>query len=305
MIYDVIIVGAGPAGMAAAIYSGRAGFSVLAIERAFAGGQMAISHTIENYPGFKEEIPGALLADNMKVQAQNVGGEIVSEDVKELLLEGEVKKVVTHKNTYEGRTIVLAMGATPKKLGIPGEEEQMGAGVSYCATCDGAFFKDAEVAVVGGGNTAVEDALYLSNICKKVYLIHRRDAFRAQKVLVKKLAEVENIELLLNYIPKSINGKFSVEGIDIENKITGEQKTLEVRGVFVAIGNNPQTDLIKDIIETDENSYIIAGEDCETKIPGVYCAGDLRTKKLRQIVTAAADGAVAVSGIEEYLLKFM
>ncbi len=302
-MYDLIIAGAGPAGLTAAIYAARAGLNVLALERAFAGGQMAISSTIENYPGFKQEIPGATLANNMKLQAQRTGAQIQSEDIKELLLEEKIKKIITNKNTYEAKTVILAMGSVPRQLGIPGERKLMGAGISYCANCDGAFFKNAEVAVVGGGNTAVEDALYLANICSKVYLVHRRNEFRAQHALVKMLEKVENIEVLTPYIPLEVTGEFSVDGIVVEQVETKEQRKIPLRGVFFAVGNLPRTDMVKGQLTLSEDNFILADESCRTELPGVFCAGDIRTKSLRQIVTATSDGAMAATAAEHYLFE--
>lgn len=297
-MYDVIIAGAGPAGLTAAIYAARGGLSVLVLERAFSGGQMAISHTIENYPGFDSDVPGALLANNMHVQAQKMGAQIITEGITGFELEGPEKKVRTSKNEYVARTVILAMGATPRKLGIEGEEKFIGAGVSYCATCDGAFFRDREVAVIGGGNTAVEDALYLAKFCRKIYLIHRRDQFRAQRALVESAKKMDCIENLMETVPRRITGEFTVENLEVENVKTGEARTLHVAGVFVAVGQEPTTQLVKGVINLDPSGYIVSGEDCKTNIDGVYCAGDIRTKMLRQIVTAAADGAIAATQVE-------
>lgn len=302
-MYDVIIAGAGPAGLTAGIYTSRGGFSALVVERAFAGGQMALSYTIENYPGLEKVVPGAQLAHDMKQQAQREGAEIVTEDVTSLELTGRVKKVITSKNTYEGKAVILAMGAVPRLMNIPGEKEFAGSGVSYCATCDGAFFKEREVAVVGGGNTALEDAMFLSMYCKKVYLIHRRDQFRGQNTLAERARSTPNIELLLDTIPVSIEGEFSASKFNLKNVKTGNEFSIDIAGVFVAIGQIPKTQLVEGVVDLDAGGYIIAGEDCRTKLPGVFCAGDLRTKSVRQIVTAAADGAVAGIGVEQYLLN--
>ncbi len=300
-MYDLIIAGAGPAGLTAAIYAARGGFNALTVERAFVGGQVAISSTIENYPGVTEAIPGELLSNNMKRQAERVGANIVTEDIKSFSLTGEVKTLTTSKNTYEAKTVILAMGASPRLLGIKGELELAGAGVSFCATCDGAFFKNSEVIVIGGGNTAAEDALYLSNFCSKVTLIHRRSGFRAQRVTMDHVFKTNNIEVLTPVIPLEILGENAVKGVLVEDKASGEKRELPARGVFVAIGRTPKTGLIAAEVTLDSDKYIAAGEDCKTNIPGVFCAGDIRSKRLRQIVTAAADGAVAVSGVEEYL----
>lgn len=297
-MYDVIIAGGGPAGLSAAIYAARAGLRALVLEKAFSGGQMAISHTIENYPGFDSDVPGALLANNMHVQAEKMGAQIVNEGIVSFELEGEEKKVKTSSGEYTAKAVILAMGATPRKLGIEGEEKYIGSGVSYCATCDGAFFRNATVAVVGGGNTAVEDVLYLAKFCPKIYLVHRRDTFRAQRALVEAAEELENVEFVLDSTPVAIKGEFAVNTLVVENVKTKEKRDLAVTGVFVAVGQQPTTELIKGQIDLDAAGYIVSGEDCLTNITGVYCAGDIRQKMLRQIVTAASDGAVAATQVE-------
>lgn len=297
-MYDVIIAGGGPAGLSAAIYAARAGLKALVLERAFSGGQMAISHTIENYPGFDSEVPGALLANNMHVQAEKMGAQIVNESITEFVLEGAEKKVKTAQNEYTAKAVILAMGATPRRLGIEGEEKFIGSGVSYCATCDGAFFRNADVAVIGGGNTAVEDVLYLAKFCPKIYLVHRRDTFRAQRALVEAVKELDNVEFLMDSAPVEIKGEFAVNTLVVKNLKTGEKKNIAVTGVFVAVGQQPTTELIKGQITLDAGGYIDAGEDCKTNIEGVFCAGDIRQKMLRQIVTAASDGAIAATQVE-------
>lgn len=302
-MYDVVIAGGGPAGLTAGLYTSRGGFKTLVLERAFAGGQMALSHIIENYPGYENPLPGAQLAHFMKLQASAAGAEIITEDVKSFELNGDVKKVITTKNSYEAKTVILAMGATPKRLDIEGEDKFAGAGVSYCATCDGAFFKGADVAVIGGGNTALEDALFLSKYCNKVYLIHRRDQFRGQSTLVDRVVEAENIELELDTVPVSIEGEFNVHTLNVKNVKTNTEKQIELKGIFVAVGQEPKTQLVKGMVELCDKGYIIAGENCKTEIEGVFCAGDLRRKEVRQIVTAASDGAVAAIGAEQYLLS--
>lgn len=303
-MYDLIIAGAGPAGLTAAIYAARGGLDVLVIERAFAGGQMAVSSTIENYPGFQEELAGATLANDMRLQALKMGAKIQNEDIQSIELSSDIKKITTAKNIYEAKTIILAMGAVPRKLGIEGETKLVGSGISYCATCDGAFFRGVDVAVIGGGNTGVEDALYLSKFCNKVYIIHRRDQFRAQMALVERLREVQNVEILTPYLPVAVKGEFAVESLVVEPVGGGEHKDLAVRGVFFAVGRIPTTDMIKGQIELDAEGYIVSDEDCGTNIPGVFCAGDIRVKRLRQIVTAAADGAAAATAAESYLYEY-
>jgi thioredoxin reductase (NADPH) len=300
---DLIIAGAGPAGLTAAIYAARGGIDVLVLERSFAGGQMAISSTIENYPGYENDTPGAAIANSMKLQAQRMGAEILTEDIKSFDIAGGVKKVVTSKGSHEAKAVVLAMGAVPRQIGVEGEARLAGAGVSYCATCDGAFFRDGVTVVVGGGNTAVEDALYLSNICKEVHLLHRRMQFRAQHALVEKVKKLDNVFLHLPYVPVEVTGEYAVDGIKIKNVETGGEEHIGVNGVFFAVGNIPKTELVTGQVDTDEAGYIVSGESCETNLPGVFCAGDIRTKRLRQIVTATADGAMAASAAEEYLFR--
>lgn len=297
-MYDVIIAGGGPAGLTAAIYAARGGLSALVLEKAFSGGQMAISHTIENYPGFDSDVPGALLANNMHVQAEKMGAQIINESIVEFDLEGDEKKVKTAHNEYTAKAVILAMGATPRKLGIEGEEKFIGSGVSFCATCDGAFFRNADVAVIGGGNTAVEDALYLGKFCKKIYIVHRRDTFRAQRALVTAAKELDNVEFLMDTRPVEIKGEFAVNTLVVESIKTGEKRDLPVTGVFVAVGQEPTTELVRGKVNLNAAGYIDAGEDCKTNIPGVYCAGDIRAKMLQQIVTAASDGAVAATQVE-------
>ncbi|MEG0835108.1 MAG: thioredoxin-disulfide reductase [Christensenellaceae bacterium] len=304
MMYDVIIAGGGPAGLTAAIYACRGGLRTLILERAFAGGQMAISHIIDNYPGFENEVTGAQLAHSMKVQAQKAGAEILTQEIIAFQLDGDVKSITTTKQTFEAKTVILAMGAVSRKLGIAGEEELIGAGVSYCATCDGAFFKGHEVAVIGGGNTAVEDAIYLAKFCSKVYLIHRRNQFRAQNSLVKTAQKLENVEFVLESIPEKIVGENTVEALIVSHVASKKQRTIAVSGIFVAVGQDPKTNLISEKVELDKQGYIVAGEDCATNIEAVYCAGDIRTKHIRQIVTAAADGAQAATNAEQYI-QFM
>lgn len=293
MQYDVIIAGAGPAGLTAAIYACRGGLKTLVLERAFAGGQMAISHVIDNYPGFEKEVTGAALAHSMKLQAQTLGAEIVTEEITKFALEEEVKTITTTKNVYEARAVILAMGAVPKKLGVKGEGALLGAGVSYCATCDGAFFRGRDVAVIGGGNTAVEDALYLAKFCRKVYVIHRRDQFRAMKGMVDAAAALENVEFVMSHTPESINGENTVQSVTVKDVNTGETKDLAIAGIFIAVGQTPKTELVAGQVALDDAGFIKADESCRTNVPGVSCAGDIRTKRMRQIVTAVADGAMA------------
>ena len=300
-MYDLIIIGAGPAGLSAAVYAARAELDFIVIEGSMMqGGQVLTTYDVDNYLG----LPGICGFDmGMKFagHAKKLGVTFVTENVISMEIQRNVKSVKTDKNTYETKTIIIETGAVHKKAGIPGETEFTGKGVSYCATCDGAFFKNKVTAVVGGGDVAVEDALYLSRMCGKVYLIHRRDEFRAAKSLVKKARETDNIEFVLDSVVEKIDGENKVRSINIRSKKGATIKTLEVDGVFFAVGMQPVTAFVDKNIEMNEAGYIIAGEDCATNIPGVYAAGDIRTKQLRQIITAAADGANAVTSVEKYI----
>jgi len=300
--YDVIIIGAGPAGLTAGIYAARADLKTLLIERFGAGGQILNTYEVDNYPGMPC-ITGAELGIAMSDHLDKFSVERVAAEVEAVdFAEGE-NKVVTDAGTFIGRTVILATGNSPRKLGIPGEEELTGAGVSYCATCDGAFFRNRTVAVVGGGDVAVEDAIFLARGCEKVYLVHRRDELRAAKILQKALFALDNVEVVWNCIPKEINGADEgvVKGLTIEDVKTKEVKTLDVSGVFIATGNNPNSSYT-DAVDKDENGYIIADESCKTSLPGVFAAGDIRKKRLRQVSTAVADGANAVYSVQEYLI---
>ena len=302
MIYDMIIIGSGPAGMTAGIYAKRAGLSVLVVEGNFVwGGQIVNTYEVDNYPGLPK-ISGVDLAEKMMEHMKSLQVEIVRGKVLNLALEGDLKIVRTKKAEYKAKTVIVATGAKHRKLEVPGEEELAGMGVSYCATCDGTFYKDKVVAVVGGGDVAVEDALLLADLCKKVYVIHRRDQFRAAAILQKHLFKKSNVELLWNSEVTEICGKEEVESIVVKDNKTGIYQDLQVDGVFVAVGTVPDTAFAKHLVVVDDNGYIIAGEDGVTNIPGIYAAGDTRKKQLRQIITAAADGANCVCSAEKYLL---
>ncbi len=300
-MYDIAIIGAGPAGLTAAVYGARAGLAVMVFEENVAGGQIVNTHHLGNFPGFADGISGGDFAAALQKQAQSFGAEIKNEAVSRLELTEPIKKVHTTEAVYEAKTVILAMGANPRKLGVEGEAEFIGNGVSYCATCDGAFFKGREVCVIGGGDTAFEDAGYLSNLAKKVYLVHRRDEFRAQHILVQRAREKANIEFVLNAVAKKITGGMDFEAVLLRDTKTGAEKPLKVDGCFVAIGREPDTELVRDVVRIDEDGYIIAGEDTKTGVPGVFVAGDLRKKTLRQVVTAASDGAVAAKAAQEYI----
>ena len=292
-MYDIIIVGAGIAGMTAAIYGRRASKSVLVLEGASYGGQIINTASVENYPA-APHISGFDLASEIYNQAKSLGAEFKFEKVLKIKDGGTEKSVVTKKNSYSGKTVIIATGSENRRLGLENEKTLIGKGISYCATCDGAFYKDKTVAVVGGGNTALEDALYLSDIAQKVYLIHRRNTFRGEESTVEILRKKENVTFVYNSVVKKLNAGKRLESIEIENK-NGNTETIAVNGLFVAIGRIPVNSEFSDLVELDGIGYIAASEDCRTNIPGIFAAGDNRTKEIRQLVTAAADGAVAAS----------
>ena len=300
-IYDLAILGAGPAGISAAIYAARARLNTLWIERKFAqGGQIVDTYEVDNYPGLPG-INGMDLGEKMAAHAEKLGLAPLRENVVSVEDEDGIKVIRTKKNEYRARAVILAFGAAHRTLGIPGEETLSGMGVSYCATCDGAFFRDRTVAVIGGGNVAAEDAILLSRTCKKVYVIHRRDQMRADQILQEKLFACENVEMVWDTVPVSIEGEEMVSGIKLQNKKTGEERELPLDGVFIAVGIVPNTELFRNLVKLDESGYIVAGEDCVTSTPGIFAAGDIRTKQLRQVITAAADGANAVTSAERIL----
>lgn len=300
-MHDVIIIGGGPAGYTAALYSARAGLDTLVLERMTAGGQMATTDSMENYPGFEEPINGSELALKMERQARRFGAVVMFDAVTELTLDLEVKIVRTENNSHQCKSVILCMGASPKTLGLPKEDLFRGSGISYCAVCDGALFKGRTVAVVGGGDTAAEDALYLSRFCPKVYLIHRRDKLRASRNLQKELFNNKKVEFLWSSVIDEIVGQYGVEGIRVRDLNTGKTKGLEAEGLFVAIGAAPNTTLVKGKLTLDDKGYILTDDKMQTNIPGVYAAGDIRSKYLRQVITAASDGAIAAYSAEHYI----
>ena len=300
-VFDTIIIGGGPGGYTAALYAARAGFSALVLEKLSPGGQMATTDQIDNYPGFPQGVNGFELALEMQKGAQRFGAQTELAEVLQVDLRGPVKEVVTQKETYRAPTVVLATGASPRELGLPGERELRGRGVSYCATCDGMFYRGKTVAVVGGGNTAAADVLYLSRLCEKVYLIHRRDQLRASRVYLEPLKQAENVEILWDsQVTELLYGE-TLTGIKVRNKKTGETRELSLDGLFLAVGQLPNTQLFQGQVELDAAGYVVADETTRTNLPGVFAVGDLRQKPLRQVVTAAADGAVAAHFLEEYL----
>lgn len=297
-IIDVAIIGAGPGGMTAALYASRAGLNTVIFEKATMGGQMAYTNEIENFPGI-EKTSGFDLAIMLDKQVKNFGTKYINEDVKSIDKEENKFKIVTSNSEYIAKTVILALGASPKTLGLDSEAKLRGSGVSYCATCDGNFYRGADVAVIGGGNTAFEDALFLSNICRKVYIVHRRNEFRAEKVLQDQVKNTNNIELVVNSVTKDILGKFEVEGIKVETN--GEEKDIEVQGVFVAVGTNPNSTIVKDLVKLNDYGYIVTDNNMTTSIPGIFAIGDVRDTVLRQVVTACADGAIAAQSAGKFI----
>lgn len=299
-MYDIGIIGGGTAGMTAAIYGQRAGKRTVIFEGGVFGGQITSSPNVENYPGIAS-VSGSEFSMNLLDQAMKLGTETVTDQVTGIRNEGEIKVIVTGEREYPCKSIVLATGVTHRHLGVPNEERLTGAGVSYCATCDGMFFRGKEVAVVGGGSTALQDAEFLSNYCARVYVIHRRDEFRGEDSIVKRLSEKENVEFVLNCTVKEIIGDQFVERLLLNNKKNGKEFKLDVSGVFIAVGQIPQNEIFSDVVKLDENGFILAAEDCLTSCPGIFAAGDCRTKEVRQLTTAAADGAVAALAACKYM----
>ena len=320
-VYDLIIIGSGPAGLGAAIYAQRADLKTLVIEKEMvSGGQVLTTYEVDNYAGlpringfdlgmkFREHADalGAVFAEDTVIRIED-GQDSSSADAaeEEQVQAAEagtaLKYVVGENETYAARAVLIATGARHRKIGVPGEEELSGMGVSYCATCDGAFYKKKTTAVVGGGDVAIEDAIFLARLCEKVYLIHRRDELRGAKSLQKKLMEMENVEILWNTMVDSIDGDGKVESLSLSDRQTGEKKRISVDGIFVAVGITPNSSSFEGVVEMDEGGYVIAGEDGMTSVPGIFAAGDVRTKKLRQIITAVADGANCVTSVEQYL----
>lgn len=300
-LYDCLIIGGGPAGLSAAIYASRGKLNTVVFERSKIGGQAAITDDIENYPGSVEEATGPKIVKRMREQAESFGTCFVMEEVKKVELSKKIKKVITTKGCYEGKTVIIATGAEHMKLNVPGEEEFIGKGVSYCATCDADFFTDLDVVVVGGGDSAVQEALYLTKFAKNVTIIHRRDKLRANKCLQDKAFKNPKIKFLWDSVVERIEGDGIVEKIIVRNVKTGELKEVKTDGVFIFIGMKPSTEIFKGLIEMDERGYILTDENMRTNIEGVFAAGDCRAKLLRQIVTAAADGAIAAVAAERYI----
>lgn len=297
--YDIIIIGAGTAGMTAAIYARRAGKTVLLLESEVFGGQIAYSPCVENFPAMPA-ISGTEFSDRLLEQVQALGADIELECVTEIK-DGEIKTVITDYSEYECDAVIAAVGLTHRKTGLENEEELIGRGVSYCAVCDGAFFSGKDVFVYGGGNTALQDAIFLSDICRNVTVIHRRDKFRGDEKLVEKLKERSNVSFLLENVVTAINGETALESITVKNTVNGEEQTLGADGLFVAIGQIPRSEVLKGVITLDDWGFVVSGEDCLTDKPGIFAAGDCRNKEVRQLTTAAADGAVAATAACNYI----
>ena len=302
-IYDMLIIGGGPGGYTAALYGARAGMDVMILEKAMPGGQMIQSHQIDNYPGFDEGIDGFTLAEKMRTGAERFGVKTELTEVLRVNLTGEIKSAETDSGTFFGRTVVIAAGADPRKLGLPGEDRFLSRGIHYCASCDGMFYRGKTVMVIGGGNTAVSDALLLSRVAERVILVHRRDSLRAEKIVQNGLFAAENVEIRWDSVPVELkeNADGRLTGAVLKNVKTGEETVVDADGIFVSIGRIPASEMFRTQLDLDDSGYIIADESTRTNLPGVYAVGDIRTKAVRQIVTAAADGAAAVHYAEEYL----
>ena len=302
-IYDMIIIGGGPGGYTAALYAARAGLDSVVLEALVPGGQLAQAHQIDNYPGFEEGVAGYALADKMRQEAERFGARTVLTQVTEVDLAADPKVVETDGGTYYAKTVALATGASPQELGVPGERELTGRGVHYCADCDGMFYKEKTVVVVGGGNTAAQDVALLSRVARKVILVHRRDTLRATQIYHRPLMEADNVEFRWNSVVEGFARAESgaLTGVRLRDVNTGAQSVADCDGVFVSIGRKPASGLVQGQVELDGGGYVVAGEDTRTSLPGVYAVGDVRTKQVRQVVTAVSDGAAAVHAAEEYL----
>jgi thioredoxin reductase (NADPH) len=298
--YDLVIIGAGPAGLTAGLYAARARLKVLLLEKAVPGGQIIVTDWIENYPGFPEGIGGFDLAEKMKIQAENMGLKIATAEVHSLNLSPDIKEVVLKDKTIQAKSLIIASGASPKKLGI-GEDKYMGKGISFCATCDAPFFKNKTVVAVGGGDTAVQEAVYLTKFAKKVYLVHRREELRAAKILQERAFANDKIEMVWDTVVTGVEGFFGIEGVHVKNVKTGKEKTLKADGCFIWVGILPNTSFLDNTVDTDEYGFIRADDRMQTNVSGVFAAGDVRNTPLRQVSTAVGDGAIAALSAEHYI----
>ncbi len=299
-IYDLVIIGAGPAGLTAGLYAARARMKVLLLEKAVPGGQIIVTDWVENYPGFPEGISGYDLAEKMKTQAEDLGLKIETAQVHSLKLSGDIKEVVLKEKSILTKSLIIASGASPKKLGI-GEDKFMGKGISFCATCDAPFFRDKTVVAIGGGDTAVQEAIFLTKFAKKVYLVHRRNELRATKILQERAFANDKIEFVWDSVATGVDGFFGIEGVHVKNIKTNEEKTIKADGCFIWVGILPNTEFVKDSVKTDEFGFIVADAKMQTSVSGVYVAGDVRDTPLRQISTAVGDGAIAAVSAEHYI----
>lgn len=300
--HDIIIIGAGPAGMTCGMYCARADLDVITLEKLAPGGQIAVTELVENYPGFEEGIMGAELVSKMERQAKKFGLQFKSTEVQNITIDGDYKIIETDSETYKSKVVVVASGTHHRVMGIPGEDNLFGRGVSNCATCDGPLYRGKEVAVVGGGDSAVQESLFLAKFASKVSVIHRREELRAIKILADRAMATENIEFIWNSTVSEVLGKDGVEGVRIRNKISGEESDLVCDGFFVFIGMIPNAQFVCDLCKTDENGFLFANDNCETNVPGVYAIGDVRVKNMRQVATAVGDGATAAHDLEKYLM---
>ncbi|MBS4021235.1 MAG: thioredoxin-disulfide reductase [Dethiobacter sp.] len=300
-IYDLLVLGGGPAGLTAAIYASRSRLTVLVVEQMLSGGQIATTEKVENYPGFPKGIGGMELGQLLEEQARNFGSEMALATIEKVDLDGEIKKVHTTDGAFQGRTLIIATGTRSSPLGVPGEEELKGRGVSYCVTCDGAFFQDGTVVIVGGGDSALEEALVMTKYAAKVYIVHRRNELRAVRILQERAKANPKIEILYNTVVRKINGKDSVESVTLENLEQNNGWEIEVNGIFLYVGLLPNTEFLNGVLTRSENGYLITNDNMETAVPGVFAAGDVRKKTLRQVVTAVSDGAISAISAAKYL----
>lgn len=303
MRYDTIIIGAGPAGLSAAIYAARSGMKTAVFEKALVGGQITVTQDVENYPGFENAIDGFELTEQMRKQAERFGAEFIDAEVTEIGIEGKCKIIGTHKNEYRAKSIIFCSGASPRRLNVPGEERLTGRGVSYCATCDGALYRDKTVAVIGGGDSAIEEGLFLTKFAKKVIVIHRRDALRAQHIIQQRAFKEPKMEFIWDTVLQEIKGDKKVEELEIYNRKTDKISFIKADGVFIYVGILPNTTLLESRINLDTQGFVLTDEYMQTNLPGVYAAGDIRSKVLRQVVTATNDGAIAAWSAEKWIAE--